>query len=370
MMHLRYPWAVNVVVGVVAVIAMMSVARADQSLGDDTRQDAYGVAVVPYDQTESLTVFDTAHRLIDQMSGSQTISQATTTDDVITVLTDSDRMAGAIDSDTIAAMTIGHHHATTSGHSNARQWQALPDGLMWRSYLAAPHEPRMSMLLFRDSDAGYFWDATLGGRVGLIRYGTTDARRPNGWQWDIEGAVMTRLNLLESEDVESMDYRFGTEITAAEGPWAMKFGYFHISSHVGDEFMGRNPTYQRINYVTESMILGGSYQPADWRLYGEVVNSFHDSGGAKRWQLQTGAEYTPKSKSDFRGAPFAAINVNLREAVDFSPTTTIQVGWSFQGSRSGRRMRYGLEYGAGPSNQYQFFSRDDEYLGLGIWFDY
>ena len=154
-------------------------------------------------------------------------------------------------------------------------WHLLPDGLLWHSYLAAPHEPRISTVIFQTNDEGIFWDATLGGRVGLLRYGTADAKHPSGWQWDLEGAAITRLDLLHAEDVESMDYRFGTEITAAEGPWAMKFGYFHISSHVGDEYLIRNPTFQRINYVTESWIVGGSYKPTDQvRLYGEFINSF------------------------------------------------------------------------------------------------
>ena len=143
------------------------------------------------------------------------------------------------------------------------QWEVLPDGLLWEPYLAAPHEPRMSMILHQRIDDGYFWDATLGGRVGLLRYGTSQSRGAEGFQWDLEGAVMTRLNLQESEDVESMDYRFGTLITMAYDKWSAKFGYFHISSHVGDEFLVRNPTFERINYVTESLIAAVSYQRSE-----------------------------------------------------------------------------------------------------------
>jgi len=250
-------------------------------------------------------------------------------------------------------------------------WHLLPDGLLWHSYLAAPHEPRISTVIFQTNDEGIFWDATLGGRVGLLRYGTPGAANPSGWQWDLEGAVITRLDLLHAEDVESMDYRFGSEITAAEGPWTMKFGYFHISSHVGDEYLIRNPGFTRVNYVTESWIIGGSYQPTDdVRLYGEFVNSFRASGGAKRYQFQTGAEYTPVTKVATRGAPFAAINLNFREAVDWDVSTTVQAGWSFQSPQSERRIRFGLQYGDGPTSQFSFFQRRESYLGGGVWFDY
>ncbi len=179
------------------------------------------------------------------------------------------------------------------------------------------------------------------------------------------------LITLHAEDVESMDYRFRTEITAAEGRWAMKFGYFHISSHVGDEYMLRNPLFQRTNYVTESWMLGLRYAATDSiQLYGEMANAFPTSGGAKRYQYQTGIEYTPIVSPTRTGAPFVAVNLNFREAVDYDVSPTIQLGWAFQGPESHRRFRVGLQYAEGPTSQYEFFTRREEYIGVGVWFDY
>ena len=94
-------------------------------------------------------------------------------------------------------------------------------------------------------------EPTLGGRVGLLRFGTADAEQPMGWQLDFEGAVMPRLDVLGAMDVESVDYRFGLLSTQSDGPTALKFGYYHISSHAGDEYLIRNPGIDRINYVRE-----------------------------------------------------------------------------------------------------------------------
>lgn len=262
-----------------------------------------------------------------------------------------------------------------ASHSNSsreqREWIVLPDGLLWHSYLAGPQEPRISALLLHDEKGGYFWDATLGGRVGFLRYGTPGAKDPHGWQWDLEGAAITRMDILEQTDIESVDYRFGTELTWAEGPWAMKAGYFHISSHVGDEYLIRNPTFDRINYVTESLIWGVSYKPVQpVRLYGEVAYAVHRSGGARPFQFQTGAEWTPEPKRPNRITPFVASNLGFFEATEFHMQTTIQAGWYFQGPESDRRLRFGLQYGDGPSNQFEFFERSQEYLGWGIWFDF
>ncbi|TWU59746.1 hypothetical protein Poly51_00180 [Rubripirellula tenax] len=255
--------------------------------------------------------------------------------------------------------------------NDRREYQVLPDGLMWRSYLAGPQEPRIGTVIQYDADDNIYCDASLGGRVGLLRYGTLGSKNPRGWQWDLEGGVITRLNVRESEDVDSMDYRIGTLITRSEGDWRFKFGYFHISSHVGDEYIERNPTFERVNYVTESAIWGVGYVPSESvRLYGEFAYAFSVSGGAQPVQIQTGAEYTPPAKSVTRGAPFAAINLNFREAVGYDVSSTAQIGWGFQSLESGRRMRFGLQCGAGPTSQYEFFERREEYIGIGSWFDY
>jgi hypothetical protein len=248
--------------------------------------------------------------------------------------------------------------------------EALPDGLLWRSYLAAPHEPRISTILFSDAEGGGFWDATLGGRVGLLR--SMDPCRPRrGWQWDLEGAVMTRLDLLHAEDVSSMDYRFGTQITTLNGPWATKFGYFHISSHAGDEFLIRNPTFERVNYVTESLVAAVSYNIQDiWRLYGETAFAVKTSGGAKPWQFQTGVEYVRPISKVGKAAPFVAVNLDIRQVVDFEPSVTAQTGWLWQGPNSGRRFRCGFHYANGHSTQFQFFRQREEAIGGGFWFDY
>ncbi len=269
--------------------------------------------------------------------------------------------------DSLATASIN----SAGGDQETYEWQMLPDGLLWRSYLAAPHEPRISTVLFRTSDQNNYWDATLGGRVGLVRYGTLGALQPRGWQWDVEGAVMTRLDLGHAEDVVSMDYRFGTEITRSEGPWAMKFGYFHISSHVGDEFLERNPSFTRLNYVTESFIFGVSRMLSDAvRLYGETAYAYHIAGGADRYQFQMGAEYSPRATYSKRGAPFAAINMDVREAVDFDPAVNFQAGWQWKGGLSGQSLRLGIELYDGHSTQFQFFDETQRHIGVGAWFDY
>jgi hypothetical protein len=254
-------------------------------------------------------------------------------------------------------------------------WQLLPQGLIYRSYLAGPREPRISTTVLSMSGSQErsqtIWDATVGGRRGLLRYGDNDPLHPQGMQIDIEGAALVRLNLDEERDVEASDFRFGVPVTFGSGPVQLKTGYYHLSSHLGDEFKVRNPGATRINYVRDSLMLGLSYFPTpDWRLYGEADYAvFFTAGGAEPWEFQFGLEYSHGGPTGFNGTPFFATNVHLREELDFGGDWTTQLGWLWRNCE-GNTLRLGLHYMNGKSTQYQFFTESEEQIGFGIWYDF
>ncbi|MGC3968640.1 MAG: DUF1207 domain-containing protein [Pirellulales bacterium] len=137
--------------------------------------------------------------------------------------------------------------------------QLLPDGLVYRSYLAGVKESRLSSVFNHDSNLGWMWDIRLGGRVGLFRYGTTNEVRPEGFQIDIEGSGQPRLDMENNEDLVAADFRAGIPITYGIGKWQSKFAFYHLSSHVGDEYLVRNPGFIRRNYSRDVLVLGQSY---------------------------------------------------------------------------------------------------------------
>src|SRR5262245_45061012 len=51
---------------------------------------------------------------------------------------------------------------------NSWEWQILPTSLIYKSYLAGVKESRMSTSHIYSKTDGWLWDATLGGRVGLL----------------------------------------------------------------------------------------------------------------------------------------------------------------------------------------------------------
>lgn len=259
--------------------------------------------------------------------------------------------------------------------STACQWEVLPDGLIYRSYQAGPRESRLALHTFHNSHRGerseVLWDATLGGRKGLLRYGNGDPTNPVGWQLDIEGATIVRLNLDEERDVDASDFRFGVPITYTAGDGvSYKIGYYHLSSHLGDELIARTGVNSRINYVRDAIIAGVSYQIApSLRVYGETAYAFFTAGGAEPWEFQIGAEYARPGPTGFAGTPFVATNAHLRQETDFSGDWTLQTGWLWRGV-TGSTLRLGLHYMNGKSTQYQFFNRNEEQVGLGVWYDF
>ncbi|MCD4728646.1 MAG: DUF1207 domain-containing protein, partial [Pirellulales bacterium] len=161
-------------------------------------------------------------------------------------------------------------------------WQVVPSGLMYKSYLAGGREPRIASQWVRMRNEQWMWDATLGGRVGILRYGTDNALWPQGWQLDFEGAAFPRMDRDNDRDLVSADFRFGIPLTTRRGCWEAKLAYYHLSSHLGDEFMVRNPGYPRINYVRDAMVLGMSvYFGPNLRLYSEADWAFNTDGGAR-----------------------------------------------------------------------------------------
>ncbi|MGA2620606.1 MAG: DUF1207 domain-containing protein [Thermoguttaceae bacterium] len=249
-------------------------------------------------------------------------------------------------------------------------WQILPDGLMYRNYLAGSEEPRFASQWVHDSRLGGLWDVTLGGHVGMLRYGTQDALQPEGWQVDIDGAAFPRLDA--SRNLDSCDFRFGIPLTFRQGPWETKFGYYHLSSHLVDLYLIQNPSAlaTRINYVREAVVWGVAYRPLpDWRLYGEANWAFHEDGGAKPWEFQFGVEMSSMQPTGLRGTPFLAVNGSLRQDVDYGGNVTVEAGWQWRGA-TGHLFRVGAQYFNGKSEQRQFYRDYENFIGGGIWYDY
>ena len=241
---------------------------------------------------------------------------------------------------------------------------------MYRSYLAGGREPRIAGQCIHEQDQGWLLDVTLGGRVGLLRYGTQGEIMPEGWQVDLEGAAFPRLTLEKNWDLVSADFRFGIPITHRRGRWETKMAYYHLSSHLGDEYQLTHPGVERINFSRDVLVLAGAFYPChNTRMYAEAGYAFYSDGGSEPWEFQFGVDCSSLRPTGIGGAPFVAVNARLRQEVDFGGNFTFQTGWQWRGC-GGQLARVGLQYFNGQSDQYQFFEEHEQQIGFGIWYDY
>lgn len=260
----------------------------------------------------------------------------------------------------------------TWGTAGNEPWttQLLPEGLIYRSYLAGVREPRIAGVWNNDYRQGWIWDIALGGRVGLLRYGTTDPIHPSGWELDLEGGAFPRLDMEHDQDLVATDYRVGVPLTYGTGRFQTKLAFYHLSSHLGDEYMVRYHTLSRINYSRNALVWGNSlFVTPSLRLYGEAAWSFYIDGGAKPWEFQFGADYSLPYATGLRGSPFVALNSYLRQEDDFGGHFVVQTGWQWRGE-SGQLFRMGMQYFAGSSDQLEIYTRYESKVGLGLWYDF
>jgi hypothetical protein len=249
-------------------------------------------------------------------------------------------------------------------------WQILPDGIPYKAYLANPKESRLGTQVFNLKDDGTVWDSTLGGRVGLLRFGTNDPSWPQGWQFDAEGSAQVRLDPDENLDLRSVDYRVGAPLTYAYGRHRLKLGYYHLCSHLGDEFLAAHPTFHHLNFVRDVLALGYAYYVTEnLRLYSELGWAFHDDV-SKEWEFEFGLDYSPARPTGVRGAPFFALHGHLREELNYSGNLVLQTGWAWRGDRSSHLLRLGFHYYNGLSDQYSFYRNFEQQIGGGLWYDY
>lgn len=250
-------------------------------------------------------------------------------------------------------------------------WQIVPEGLIYHSYLAGEKEPRLGTQLVQENELGWIWDSTLGGRIGIVRYGTVGPALVQGFELDVEAAAMLRQQPEEELDVMSVDFRAGIPLTFGIGRYQTKLAFYHLSSHLGDEFMIKNPNYPRINFARDVIVWGHSYYLTDeLRAYFEAGWAFHADGGSKPWEFQFGMEYAPCGPTGFDGAPFAAVNGHLRQELNYSGNLTAEAGWAWRSKVGGPLMRLGVIYYNGASPQYEFYSSFEQQIGAGLWYDF
>jgi len=176
------------------------------------------------------------------------------------------------------------------------------------------------------------------------------------------------------------DYYVGLPITYAFCDWSFRLRFYHISSHIGDEYLIEHPGFDRRNPSAETLDFFASYDlTRDIRLYGGVGFIVHqdDSFRMKRFSAEAGTEVRIQrlgfcdERNNLVGRPFYAMHFrykpNFRKHID----ATYVLGYEFAKiCGTGRRWRAFIEYHDGYSVEGQFSKLPTNYFGFRVTYGY
>lgn len=199
-------------------------------------------------------------------------------------------------------------------------------------------------------------------------------------QIDVEAGVWAVFDAeKESSPLLNNDYYMSFPISYALGRWAFRLRPWHLSSHLGDEFMDNNPDVDRLNVSREGIDLFVSYQlSCPVRLYGGIGMVVHEDKDFERERayFEYGTELrlldlcNCDSYCGLYGTPFLAMHFrHWRDPIDknWDNNRTYALGYEWSKlSGVGRKLRLFAEYHEGFSLEGQFSRVEAEYFSVRL----
>ncbi len=178
----------------------------------------------------------------------------------------------------------------------------------------------------------------------------------------------------EISELANTDYLVGIPLSYAYDKWAFRLRVYHVSSHLGDEFMVHHPEVHRVNPSFEALDFFTSYQVNDsLRFYfgpGWVFHSDSTYPFKPPLYIEYGGEFRFLGTKSFYhklyGTFFLAIYFRNWQTNSWSLDGTSLAGYEWSKLQGvGRKMRLFATYHNGYSEG-QFFKDRTSYWGFGL----
>jgi hypothetical protein len=180
----------------------------------------------------------------------------------------------------------------------------------------------------------------------------------------------------EFSELINTDYYVGIPLSYAVDRWAFRLRGYHISSHLGDEFLVNHPNfiYKRKNPSFEALDFFVSYQfSQNLRAYlGPGIIAHSDSTfPMKTFYVEYGFEVRLFGRKMYYhgiyGTPFFAVHLENWQARGWNLDSTYKVGYEWSKVQGiGRKARVYADYHQGYSYEGQFFKKRVKYGEVGI----
>jgi hypothetical protein len=177
-------------------------------------------------------------------------------------------------------------------------------------------------------------------------------------------------NIGGGTELVNTDFYVGIPITYARDKWSFRLRAYHISGHLGDEYMVNHPAVVRVNPSIEAVDFYASYQATQLvRLY-VGPGAYVHSDPTYKWQpmyIQYGTEArflgTKFYKQRLYGTCFIAMHFRNLQQLDWNFDGTYRAGYEFSKLQGiGRKFRVYIGYHQGYSLEGQFAKERTRYL--------
>lgn len=219
-----------------------------------------------------------------------------------------------------------------------------------------------------DQAGDHRFDLKLGGRLGLLHVSDAVGDSELGWLLSLDAGFHGQFDVDASQDNIGWDGLYALMLSYRPNrQLAFKIGAYHISSHVGDEYIERTGR-SRINYTREELQVGMNLSLDDrWQWYVEAGHAYDQRNTRLQepWRAQTGLQYQPGNRHEMSW--YAGLDIGASEERDWQKDLSVQLG--LQVPTATRVWRIGLEAYDGKAQLGEFFQNDERYIGVGLWLD-
>lgn len=250
----------------------------------------------------------------------------------------------------------------------------LPPESLFPPLVASPRWPHFSAAqhTYRNEPGlTHVAAVSFGAAIPLVR----GDLRGTSWEVGIHSAVFSIFDLDgDSFDLVNSDFWVGIPLAIRYHDLAGLVRLYHQSSHLGDEFLLRNPI-DRVNLSYEALDALVSYELLDWmRVYaGAEILVHREPEDMERWSVQAGFEIaSPQAFLGERLRPILGLDLTRRQESRWHTDVSLRGGLQIENSRAfgGRRLQLLGEYYRGRNPNGQFWEREIEYVGLGLHLHY
>lgn len=149
------------------------------------------------------------------------------------------------------------------------------------------------------------FDLKLGGRLGLLHL-SRDKDDQLGWLLSLDAGFHGQFDAKASQDNIGWDGNYALMLSyRPDRRVAFKFGTYHVSGHIGDEYIERNGR-TRINYTREELQAGMNLSLGDnlqWYVEAGLAYGLRNKQAQKPWRVQSGVQYQPGNLTSHSGMP-------------------------------------------------------------------